>query len=942
MNISAVFQDFFFKGSPLAKEPSYTEADAQKGYRENQAFARYLPWLDVVDDNKILLEDGKSVAAVFDISPIATEARSEDHLLSIRNNIARFIGEAFEEHAIAPWVVQVFGWRDKALFRELPDQLKSHALKVHAARDAELSSYSHHFIDDLFRPHIADMSRDGGLFVDELNSLPWAGSKRKVYMVCYRRVVGKMKRRKNNTPEVELDIQCERVMEMMRSTGLRGRRLKGEAIYNWLFRWMNPNPKLTDDKDEWLNRNAYPVPEERSAEWDLAANCISRDVRQSEKTQCWYFDGLPHTVMSVERMLRAPAVGQLSAERYESRDEMSGPNARTNCFLDELPDGGMVIVSYVVQPQTAVKRHLDRLEKNAKGNSAEAEAARTEVKHARRQLIHRNKVYPYSMCIAIRALDDEAMDSALMDVDTLLSKNGLSAIDPDHDPLRLDRYLRFLPCAYDPKLDQLNLRQRLIYCNHLANIMPVYGRSTGTGNPCIVNYNRGGEAFTCDPLLSGDRSKNAHLFLFGPTGAGKSATLVYLQMMITAVYNPRWVVVEAGNSFGLLSEYFKSRGQSTVDIVLRPGQAPSLAPFKPALSLVDADGNIIQESSTVEDVLVGDAELEEADTGDETDDEANVQRDVLGEMLIMARLMVTGAERKEEDRMTRADVGILKAAIMDAASTARKSGKNDVLPSDVIVALRAQAEVKPKAAGRIHEMADAMELFTDGFAGELFNRPGEELPDADYIRIEMGALASGNDSNDKLSVAYIAIINQVIARATRTQRDGRPTINLTDEAHVLTTNPLLAQYLVVVSKLLGRRMGLWLWQATQNMEDYKDDAKKMLAMFEWWVCLFIDKGELEHIERFRALSEDQRLMLLSTRKQVPAYTEGVIMSDNVQGLFRVVAPALCFALAMTEKEEKRERFKLMRKHGCSEMEATAFVAEAIAEKRRASISKAMY
>ena len=70
------------------------------------------------------------------------------------------------------------------------------------------------------------------------------------------------------------------------------------------------------------------------------------------------------------------------------------------------------------------------------------------------------------------------------------------------------------------------------------------------------------------------------------------------------------------------------------------------------------------------------------------------------------------------------------------------------------------------------------------FAGELFNRPGTELPDADFIRIEMGTLATGGANKDKLTVAYISIINQIIARAQRTQRDGRPTINLTDEAHV--------------------------------------------------------------------------------------------------------------------------------------------------------------
>ena len=165
---------------------------------------------------------------------------------------------------------------------------------------------------------------------------------------------------------------------------------------------------------------------------------------------------------------------------------------------------------------------------------------------------------------------------------------------------------------------------------------------------------------------------------------------------------------------------------------------------------------MIQEASEVEEILNGDAELNEADDGSLGDvNESEVTRDVLGEMLIIARLMVTGGELKEEHRMTRADLGILKRALLDAAVAARIEAVDDVLPERVIKHLRNQINLKPDNALRINEMADAMELFCDGFAGQLFNRPGEELPDADYIRIEMGSLASGNDTGDKLAVAYI-------------------------------------------------------------------------------------------------------------------------------------------------------------------------------------------
>lgn len=932
--IGSGVRDFFLRGAPDGQKP-VTAEEIKRAYQYHSPIAGYLPWLDIVDDNKLLLEDGRSVAAVFELQSVPTEARSKDFLAQQRNQIRDFITLSFEEHSHSPWVVSTYAWLDSAAFTSLTDAIRAHAINVHAQRDATPDAYSHHFFDNILEPHIKDMARKGGLFLDPLwNDRPWGGSKRKCYLVFYRRQSGASTRRKGMTPEKELDTQCDRVLQMLKSAGLNGTRLKGKAIRDWLFRWFNPNPKLTaGDTESWLAMNPFAHDEdEKTAEYDLSNDVMTRDVRSDKNTQCWYFDGMPHTVLSVEQMSQVPKVGQLSAERYISEEETSGANARITCLVDELPEGSMVITNFVVKPQSAVRKHLERMASQSKGDTPEATQARSDVAHARAQIAQGNKMYPYSIGIALRADNDEEMDDVIMQVETRLSANGLQVIDPEYDLFRLDRYIRFLPGAYDPSLAQIEIRHRLIYAHHLANLLPVYGRSVGTGNPGFLGFNRGGEAFTCDPLYQGDRTKNGHLFLFGPTGAGKSATLVWLQMLFTAVHNPRWVVIEAGNSFNLLSEYFKRWGKSVVDIVLRPGQAPSIPPFKPALDLVDDQGNLIQDYSKIEKVLEGDAELEAAVK--DSDPLENTQRDILGEMLIIARLMVTGGETMEEARMSRSDVGLLKTAILNAAKAAKVARKNDLLTEDVINALAALKPEKPERAGRIDEMVEAMGLFIDGFAGELFNRPGDELPDADFIRIEMGTLASGGSNKDKLSVAYISIVNQIVARAQRTQRDGRPTINLTDEAHVITTDKLLAAYLVVLSKLLGRRMGLWLWQATQNMKDYPDDAEKMLAMFEWWVCLYVGQGELSNIERFRALTPDQRTMLLSSTKAPRRYTEGVVMSDTVQGLFRIVPPGLCLALGQSEKEEKTARGKLMRQHGISELEAAEMIGEQIASGRR--------
>jgi conjugative transfer ATPase len=916
MGIGQVLSDFFLRGAPSSDVVK--DDDAARGYKEMKSIAGYMPYLDTVEDNKILLSDGRSVAAVYSLTSIPTEARSDELMEQFAKGLNQFICNTFEEDATAPWTVSFYCWNDRAGFYDLVEETYDYARRVHAARDAQLDPYTHWFMNNLWEPHIKTMMAGKGLFTDSLSDMPWAGKRRRAYLVFYRRQSGAVRRR-NWSANTELDNQCKKVEQMIRGAGIKCQRLGGEAIHNWLFRWFNPRPKSTGGDTEALLKQFPYIPEEhRTAEYDLATDVMTSDVRTCSKTKHWYFDGMPHTVLSIEKLEAVPAVGQTSAERYRSKEERASASAKTTCMLDQLPDGTVLVITYVAKQQQMIRKHLERLEKNSRGDTPEAGAAREEVRHARLQIARGNKLYPYSMGLCVRGDDDDHIDDVIRRANTVLTGNSFKIIDPDYDLFRQDRYMRFIPCGFD-----------------LANLLPVYGRGLGSGNHGIVFFNRGAEPLSFDPTWPGDRVKNAHLFLFGPTGAGKSATLVYLQMLITAVINPRWVVVEAGNSFGLLSDFLKRMGKSVVDIKLKPGKdCPSIAPFKALLQLVDAKGRVIQEASEVEEILNGDAELSEADDGSLGDvNESEVTRDVLGEMLIIARLMVTGGELKEEHRMTRADLGILKRALLDAAVEARLAGLEDVLPERVIKTLRNQTIEKPDNALRINEMADAMELFCDGFAGQLFNRPGEELPDADYIRIEMGSLASGNDTGDKLAVAYISIINQVIARAQRTQRDGRPTINLTDEAHVITKNPLLAMYLVVVSKLLGRRMGLWLWQATQNMEDYKDESKKMLAMFEWWLCLKVEAGELKHIEENRSLSDDQKTMLLSTRKEPKKYTEGVVMSDSIQGLFRVIQPPLCLALAGTEKEEKRERQKVMQEFKCDEVDAAIRIGEMIGKKR---------
>lgn len=120
---------------------------------------------------------------------------------------------------------------------------------------------------------------------------------------------------------------------------------------------------------------------------------------------------------------------------------------------------------------------------------------------------------------------------------------------------------------------------------------------------------------------------------------------------------------------------------------------------------------------------------------------------------------------------------------------------------------------------------------------------------------------------------------------------------------------------------MWRKLGIWLWLATQNLADFPDEAKKLLNMIEWWELLVMPPEEIEQVCRFKALAEEQRQLLRSAVKSPGQYTEGVVLSPRVEALFRVVPPALYLALAMTEKHEKAERMWIMKETGCSEVEA---------------------
>lgn len=893
-----------------------TLADEQALYDVAPSFVDRLPWVEYLPHSQsLLLDDGASVAGFFELTPIGTEGRETAWLWQVRDALENALQDSFDELEDHPWVVQLFA-QDETDWAPYLHQLRSYLQP--RAQGTAFSDFYLRF----FEHHLQAIAKPGGLFEDTaVTQLPWRGQTRRVRLVVTRRVEGAPSRR-GQSPEQALTTVCDRLVGGLANAGVKARRLGAADIHAWLLRWFNPHPTMLGDspadRERFYRLAAYPE-ETEEGELELASGTDfaqrlffsppCSDVAHGE----WHFDGMPHRVVVMDRLRTPPNTGHLTGETRKGGDAI-------NTVFDQMPEDTILAITLVVTPQDTLEGHLNHLSRKSVGETLASEQTREDVQQARAIIGRSHKLYRGAMAFYLRGRDREELDARSLQLANVMLNAGLQPVREEDEVAPLNSYLRWLPGVYDPAKDRRHWYTQLMFAQHVANLSPVWGRSQGTGHPGITFFNRGGGTITFDPLNRLDRQMNAHLFLFGPTGSGKSATLNNLLNQVTAIYRPRLFIVEAGNSFGLFADFATRLGLTVHRIKLSPGAGVSLAPFADAWRLVD----------TPSQVQTLDADALDDDRAAADGDE---QRDVLGELEITARLMITGGEDKEEARMTRADRSLIRQCILDAAHGGG-AAKRTVLTEDVRDALRARsrdASLPELRRMRLLEMADAMDMFCQGTDGEMFNRPGTPWPEADITVVDLATFAR-EGYGAQLSIAYTSLINTVNNLAERDQFLGRPIINVTDEGHIITKNPLLAPYVVKITKM-WRKLGAWFWLATQNIDDLPPSAQPMLNMIEWWICLSMPPDEVEKIARFRELNPSQKALMLSARKEAGKFTEGVILSRSMEVLFRVVPPSLYLALAMTEPEEKNERYQLMQQHGISELDAAIRVAQAIDQAR---------
>lgn len=124
------------------KKKPLTSTEAARIYGRPSSFVQKLPWYEFQTESQtILLDDGKSVGAVFDIVPIATEGRSYNWLQDRRDIIQDALQDCFEELSNGPWIIQQYTYDD--------DNMEEYIEKLRAYPKAYCkdSNYTNEWLD---------------------------------------------------------------------------------------------------------------------------------------------------------------------------------------------------------------------------------------------------------------------------------------------------------------------------------------------------------------------------------------------------------------------------------------------------------------------------------------------------------------------------------------------------------------------------------------------------------------------------------------------------------------------------------------------------------------------------------------------------------------------------------------------------------------------------
>ena len=892
--------------------PRLSRAEHGDMYEPLPSFARFLPVRAWDPESRLfLLQDWPSAAAILELDTVDAEARSPKQLETMLDQMASAFG-VIPQRSKDPWIVQLY-LQDEPLL-DAARKLDEYAARIGSVQDR----FSRDF-HAIMRSHLMDIGKPGGIFED-VTGVRWGGRVRRCRLVLYCRFdPAAYPDRAGRWPVDEVDDLAQHLSLGLSAAGIQSHRIAPGAFSNWMFPWLNP---VFAGRDAWDHLAEHGDPDEREflPDFDLCHAALKHHPKSDAENGVWWFSDRPHRYLPAVGFRTEPRAGLLTLEKSAGRGRTAA------AFFDRLPTDTVFTLQFVITPQDEVSFHLEFIARRSRSDNPRSVLVRGDVADCQAALAEGNHMFPTVMGFFVRGQDLHDLEDRLARIQSLCTNEGIETVDPGSDLFPLDEYVRYLPAGYSPGFDRWLMRERHQWLANAMAASPLWGKAQGSGKPGVTFFDRAGQPVQFDVLHPEDRDKAPHCLILGPTGTGKSALMNYLAMQVMAIHRPHLYIVDVGDSFRLIGDFFRSRGLKVNHVRLDRDDV-SLPPFSSSPRLLE------QEQRPA---------VDGGEDGPEVSPEDD-HVDYLGEMEAAAQMIITGLDPKEELRFSRSDRTYVRSALIDAARAAHERGAPHATVSDFVRILEEYAGGRVPAgfenpvdgigAESLATLNANARLFLDGVRNRIFNRPGDPWPEADVTIVDFGRLAKDDQTRDILSIAFIGLMNVIQRDAEARRGSGRQSVVMIDEAHITTTNPHLAGYLIRGAKM-WRKWGLWLWMATQSLQDFPDETRQILNMCEFWFCLSMPKEEIEEISRFRRLTEEDRLLLEEARRAPGRYSEGVLLSGRPPMLFRNVPPAIAMALSQTEESEVAERLRLMDEHGLeTELEAVDLVAEQIRERR---------
>ena len=864
--IKALKSLLFFDTSKGLKIPEneLLRKDYVQSFKNHESIVKYFNFQNFEDDSKIIrFKDGTNGGILIEIEPLSCEAKPQEYLKEIHKLFYEFVKNSVHE-CDNPYICQIISYYDNNLTETIE------SINKYKPKNKFSKVFNKRMIE-----HIKIIESEKGIFKDGLKNKPWRGKLLRVYMTLY-----KSKSKSWTKTKEELTDAKERLFSSFKSAGIKHRLCENNDLINLLLPLLTPNLFQIDNINDYI-RGIKPKEKSKKLLENMdIGDFVAQAPIKSFNNGIWQTGDKYNVAIPINMLTAEPEIGHLTIER-----DFAG--TRTS-LLEQLPTGARWVTTIIFEKQNAIKEHVRYIDKESVGKTKESFFAGEEAKIFYDEIAKKNKAYNVTHTLYLNNTSQEELLTDIKDSSSLLLMNSLPLVDFNQDIYIKDTFIRNLPFNFDLDLDQTKThRKNLTYADHLACMLPFYGRARGTGNSAVTLFNSGAESIGFDFIK--DRLKNAHLDMFGPAGSGKSATLNYLVQCMMASYDLRLVIVDLkwpNPSFGLLLDWFEKCGLNVKRYKYSAKNPVPTPPFKSMRYLFNEKGEYSKNNFKSD----------------------NPELDIEGQMLEIAQAMLI----EESENLSRDKKVLLnKALILAGKNTYFRKDINYPLVDDLIDALVEMSKdenVSKYEKKILQKMALSMNYFTQGIAGEIFNKAGDGFEDADVVLIELATLTQGTNK-DALKTIFMSILQNIQAMAMN-NIEGKNTIVVCDETHVVLKHKQIAEYLAIVKKVF-RASGIWLWSATQDFADLPEETTKMINNSDWFIGLSMSKPEIKTLNDYKSLTNLQLKQAEICTKEKGKFCEMVLIHTEWSILGRLVLPAIVFATSQTELEERSYRERLM-------------------------------